>query len=236
MKRLTFILLMILALTLSACGGAASEAESADAVQSENVSAAIPESAGSGDTSIEVHSVSLTDDYENALGVQLQLSIGTFELEETELAVDAAQAVDLLPLWQVLNSLTESDTAAQEEIDALVVQIAETMTAEQIEAIAAMQLTREDMGVVMQEYGLQPEGMDGETLPEGVTPGQGRGGGSGVPGMGGGPGGGGGETGMTPEQIATAQAEREANGGANRANNRMSGVIIEGLIELLQSK
>ena len=211
MKKITFILLMIFALTLSACGvEAPAEAVSTSA---------------------------LSTDFENALSVQLQLSVGTFELEGTDLSVDAAQAAELIPLWQVLRSLTESDSAAQEEIEALVAQIEETMKAEQIEAIAAMQLTREDMGAIMQEYGLQPESRSGETPPEGVTPGQGRGGGSGVPGMGGGPGGGqgGGETGLTPEQIATMQAEREASGGGNMLNNRISGVIIDGLIEYLAS-
>ncbi len=203
MKKTIFALTLILSLALSACGGA------------------VTETATSG----------LNVDYENALGLQLQLSIGTFNLEETDLAVDTAQAADLLPLWQVLKSLNESGSAAPEEIDALIVQIEETMTPEQIEAIAAMKLTREDMGVVMQEYGLTMG--DGE-VPEGFTPGAGGGpgGGSGVPGLsGGGPG----ETGMSPEEIATMQAEREKNGGS-MLNSRISGVILEGLIELLQSK
>ncbi len=208
MKKLTFTLLIILALTLSACG--ATETATAEATSA------------------------LSTDYENALSIQMQLSIGTFELEETEFAVDAEQAKELIPLWQVLKNLLGSDAAAQEEITALLTQIEETMTAEQIASVSSMQLTRENMGAIMQEYGLQPEGREGETPPEGFTPGQGRGG-SGVPGMGGGPGTG--ETGMTPEQIATMQAEREKNGGSSdMTNSRMSGVIIEGLIEFLQSK
>lgn len=207
MKKITFALLLILSLALSACGAGAATETSPSA---------------------------LNTDYENALSVQLQLSVGTFKLEEGDFAVDAAQAADLLPLWQVLKSLTESGSAAQEEIDALILQIEETMTAEQIEAIAAMQLTREEMGAVMQEYGLTVG--TGENAVEGATPGMGRGG-SGVPGMGGGPGGGGGETGLTPDQIATMQAEREKNGETgSMMNSRLSGVIIEGLIELLQNK
>ena len=152
----------------------------------------------------------------------------------TELAVDAAQAAELIPLWQVLNGLTESGSAAPEEIDALVAQIEETMTSEQISAIAAKQLTREDMGAIMQEYALS-SGMNGETPPEGFTPGQGRGG-SDVPGLSGG-GGGGNTTGMTPDQIATAQAERKASGeSGSMANSRISRMIVDGLVELLQSK
>ncbi len=210
MKKTLFTLIMIFVLTLTACGGT-------EAVE-------------------EVASTSgLNADYENALPVQLQLSIGTFSLEGTDLAVDAAQAAELIPLWQVLNSLTESGSAAPEEIDALIVQIEETMTSEQISAIAAMNLVREDMGEIMQEYAFSMGG-NGETPPEGMTPGQGRGG-SDVPGLGGG-GGGRNTTGMSPEQIATAQAERETKGGeaGSMMNSRISSVIVDALIELLQSK
>ena len=213
MKKTLFALILILALALTACGGTATETASA----------------GAG---------GLNADYENALSVQLQLSVGTFNLEGTDLAVDAEQAADLVPLWQVLNGLNESGTAAPEEIDALVVQIEETMTAEQIEAIAAMQLTRESMGAIMQEYALSMGMGGGETPPEGFTPGQGRGG-SDVPGLSSGGPGGSSSTGMTPEQMATAQAERGKTGedAANSMmNSRLSRVVVDGLITLLQSK
>lgn len=209
MKKTLFAFTLILTLVLSACGGA--------------------------DTTEEVSSTSgINTDYENALPIQLQLSIGTFGLEDTDLAVDAEQAVELIPLWQVLNGLNESGSAAPEEVDALVVQIEETMTSEQIKAISAMQLTRESMGEIMQEYSLSP---NGETPPEGFVPGQGRGG-SDVPGLSRGGPGRGGDTGMSPEQIATAQAEREANGGeaGSMMNSRISLVIVDALVELLQSK
>ena len=204
MKKTLFALMIILALTLTACGGTSNE------------------------------TAGLADDYENALSVQLQLSAGTFKLEGTDLAVDAAQAADLIPLWQVLNSLNESDAAAPEEIDALVAQIQETMTAEQINAIIAMQLTIDDMGVVMQEYGLTSGVGTGETPPEGFVPGSGRD--SDVPGLSSG-GGGGDTTGMTPEQIEAAQAEREAAGDTGTmVNSRLAGAVTDGLITLLQSK
>ena len=207
MKKTLLPLVLIFVLTLSACGGT-------EAVE-------------------EVASASgLNADYENALPVQLQLSIGTFSLEGTDLAVDAVQAEDLIPLWQVLNGLTKSGSAAPEEIDALILQIEETMTSEQIASIAAMQLTRENMGEIMQEYALTMS--NGETPPEGMVPGQGRGG-SDVPGLGGG-GGGRNTTGMSPEQIATAQAERKAGTDGNAVNSRLAGAMAEGLIALLQSK
>ena len=211
MKKTLFALILILALTLTACGGTATESETEEIV-----------SVGG-----------LTTDYENALPIQLQLSVGIFNLEGTDLAVDAEQAAELIPLWQVLNSLTESGSAAQEEIDALVAQIAETMTNEQIAKIAAMQLTREDMGAVMQEYSLIPN--NGETPPEGFTPGMGRGG-SDVPGLNGG-GSGRNTEGMSPDQIATAQAERKSSGeSGSMMNSRITRVVAEGLVELLQGK
>jgi len=214
MKKTLFALTLILALALTACGGTATETETT--------------SAGAG---------GLNADYENALSVQLQLSVGTFNLEGTDLAVDVAQAADLIPLWQVLNGLNESGTAAPEEIDALVVQIEETMTAEQVASIAAMQLTRESMGAIMQEYALSMGMGGGETPPEGFTPGQGRGG-SDVPGLSGGGPGGSSSTGMSPEQIATAQAERGKTGedAGSMMNSRLSRVVVDGLITLLQSK
>ncbi len=203
MKKTLFALMVILALTLTACGGATTEA------------------------------ASLTADYENAISIELQLSAGTFKLEGTDLAVDAAQAADLIPLWQVLSSLNESGAAAPEEIDALVIQIQETMTIEQINAIIAMQLTLDDMGAVMQEYGLTSGMGTGETPPEGFVPGAGRD--SDVAGLSGG--GGGDTTGMTPEQIEAAQAEREAAGDIGAmVNSRLAGAVTDGLITLLQSK
>jgi hypothetical protein len=59
--------------------------------------------------------------------------------------VTAEQAAELLPLWQTLQVLSESDTAADQEMEALTTQVQETMTAEQRQAITAMNLTREDM-------------------------------------------------------------------------------------------
>ncbi|MBT7075652.1 MAG: hypothetical protein HN922_12145 [Anaerolineae bacterium] len=204
MKKISFILTMIFALALTACGSTSTETST------------------------------LTADYENAISVQLQLSAGTFSLEGTDLAVDAAQAADLTPLWQVLNSLNESDAAAPEEIDALVSQIQETMTSEQIEAIAAMQLTMEEMGTIMQEYGLTSGMGTGETPPEGFVPGSGRD--SDVPGMSSGGGGGGGDTtGMPPEQIEAAQAEREESGASDMINSRLATAVVDGLITLLES-
>ena len=184
------------------------------------------------------------------LPLATKLAIGTLKLEGSESAVTSAQAKDLLPLWQVYSSLIASDTAAQEEKDALAQQIQETMTAGQNKAIEALNLTQRDVFSSMQELGIAPQfGTNGTTQQNGNTTrgnGQGQGGNfppGGFPGgaPGGEPGGGGfggNGTQLNPEQIATAQARREANGngGGGFNNNRLLTPLIGAVIELLESK
>ncbi len=66
-----------------------------------------------------------------------QIALGTFKLDGTANAVTAEQAAELLPLWETLRDLSASDTAAQQEIQALDTQIQETMTDQQRQAITA---------------------------------------------------------------------------------------------------
>ena len=129
------------------------------------------------------------------------------------------QAAALLPLWQVMRSLLDSDTAASAEIDALTNQIAGLMTESQLSAIQAMGLTQQDMMPLMEEIGLdpgfeRPEGVEtgegGFQPPAGITPGSGPGGGAG-----GGPGGGGqgDSAGFTPAEAEAFQATRQPAAG-----------------------
>jgi len=89
----------------------------------------------------------------DSLPVATQLVVGTLNLEGTEQAVTGEQASELLLMWQVYQTLSSS-AAAQAEIDGLIEQIQETMTAEQMEAIAGMNLTQQDIFAVMQEQGV----------------------------------------------------------------------------------
>ena len=139
------IILTIIALTaLAGCGGEtpAPTAEEAVAV---NVSA---------DESGAYVSAALDTSYEGALPASNQLALGTLQLEETENAVTPEQAKTLLPLWQAIQGgALQSNT----EINAVLKQIESQMTSEQLTAIAAMQLTAEDMGAWAQERGGGPE-------------------------------------------------------------------------------
>jgi hypothetical protein len=218
MKKITLTILTIFILTLTACGGNASDPANP---------ASVPQNGSSADT----------------LPVATQLIIGMLKLEDTNQAVTAEQAAELLPLWQSLQVLSDSDTAADQEKEALIAQIQETMTDEQMQAITAMNLTREDMFAIMQEQGMatgagsQNNGSQSGSSSSNSGGGFGPGGGMPVPPDGGfpsgGPGfgpGGQGES-LSPDQIATAQASRQEG-----SRNFIPPTLINALIEFLQEK
>jgi hypothetical protein len=153
--------------------------------------------------------VTLNDDYADALPMPSQLAIGTLMLEDTENAVTAEQAGELLPSWKMLQALQSSGTAAQAELDAVLDQIQGRMTDEQLTVIKERQLTPSSLLELAQEQGLG-SGFGGGTgrsqtvrPPAGVAlPGGG--------GLGGGfgPGGFGGNDNLSPEEQEAAIAER----------------------------
>jgi hypothetical protein len=213
MKRTMIVgILLVLMVTLAACsvpGPALSKVEG------------LSQGSGEADTSAEPF----------ALPQPIQLAVGTLMLEETPQAVTAEQAQELLPLWQMLRTLQQSGTAAQAEIEAVLNQIQAAMTPEQLAAIEEMDLTPGNMRDMFQELGLgmgRGEGSSGGQgggfgPPPGVVPGSG-GGRPGVPGV---PGSGGG-TDMSPEERATAIAERMSSGFGT--------ALMDRLIELLEAR
>lgn len=185
----------------------------------------------------------LSADYSDALTVQSQLALGTLQLEETDLAVDEALAAEILPLWQAVQSLSNSETAASAEINAVLNQIQDTMNPAQIQAIADMALTNEKMATMFESGELnigrgfgQGQGSGDRTTndsgsfrPGGGFPGGGPGGGAG-----GGPGGGlpGGGT-LSEDDIATRQAELESGDGFAQFQDR---ALLGAVIRILQTK
>jgi len=119
----TSLLLIIFALALAACGGTATTPAPV-AVSQEFVSATL-------DTS-----------YDGALSARNQLALGAIKLDGTPNAINTKQATALLPLWQALRSTTQSGGNAQAEVTALLTQIEQTMTPNQLQAIKAMKLTQ----------------------------------------------------------------------------------------------
>ena len=108
--------------------------------------------------------------YEGALPAASQLALGTMLLDGTAIAVTPDQARALLPLWQALRG---GSLQGQVEVNAVLGQVERTMTAEQLSAIAAMQLTRDRLLAWAQERGI------GLPQSPGGTPGVPAGGGSG---------------------------------------------------------
>jgi hypothetical protein len=136
----TVLILVLVATVLAGCGGDPSSSAEEASVQ--------PAASGQGNT---YTSTVLDDSYEEALPASSQLALGTFKLEETEHAVTPEQASALLPLWQAIEAGSLQSDA---ETIAVLKQIEGTMTADQLAAIAAMQLSFEDMGAWMQEQGV----------------------------------------------------------------------------------
>jgi len=205
---------------------------------------------GTADADQSTGGENLTDEFSFETPLEMQLMLGTVKLEETEYPIDAEQASELLPLWKALRSLISSETAAQAEVDAVISQIQETMTDEQMKTIEEMALIMADFAAVAETLGIETGfgGRLGDISPEmqatmearrdsGEF--QGPGGGFG-PGEGFGPGGGQGPGGgflggaeMDPAARQTAIAER---GGVRGAGFGINSALLNGIIEFLEAK
>jgi hypothetical protein len=89
----------------------------------------------------------------NDLPIATQLAVGTLQLTGSEQDVSAEQAQELIVYWQVYKELSQSETAAQAEIDGLLEQIQETMSDDQVQAISNMDITQQDVLTSMQAVG-----------------------------------------------------------------------------------
>jgi hypothetical protein len=173
------------------------------------------------------------------LPLALKLALGTFKLDGTNNAVDAQEAQQLLPLWKAALALGQSDTTAQEEMTALINQIQNTMTPDQIKAIDAMGLIYQDMATIAQEQGISIGGGGfGNLSPEarstmqaarasGQSPQGGFGGGF----PGGGPGGGGG--GFSGQARQTSSV---SNGATSGVSSGVNPALLNALIKYLETK
>jgi hypothetical protein len=243
-KKVLFIVAIFLMLGISACTGQ-EPAELGDSVSEGSTQNDLSNDSGmTGGT--------LDEEFENALPVSAQLGLGTLMLEDTELAVDPAQAAELLPLWKAARTLSESETVAEAELQAVFDQIEDAMTPEQIIFIGEMQLDQEQIAQLAEDLdlpfgfgrgegfaNLTPEQQataqaareSGQFGPGGSFPGGGFPGG-GNPG--GGPGGQGfGAGNLTPEQQATLEARRAERGDVG---TRFALFFVDPLIELLESR
>jgi len=223
-KKLTLFVAAILSLLLAACSSS---------------EAAVVTSGGNADASTAVNR--LDENYADALPVQSQLAIGTLQLENTDNAVSEAEAAELLPLWQAVQALNNSDTTADAEMTAVINQIQDTMTPEQVTAIAALQLTADSLQAMLEDGTLTLGRGGGFGNASGSSAssnsgggfngrgGMGEGGFAGGPPDGGMPGGG---LGGDPAALETRQAATDGSGFADFQSMAMTNAVVR----LLQEK
>ena len=202
--------LLSLSILLAGCGASPVDAPDPVAPADSAPQAPTAEEAPAVDEAAAPDRPALAMDYEGALTQRLLLSLGTLELANTETAINAVQAPEMLMLWQVLDIMTQSGNSAEEEVAALLDQLEGILTPEQITAINTMQLTQEDI----QAWG------EANRINTGTGDGAGQGGG-------------GGGSGLSPEARATRQAEEGRTG--TPGENGLSAVMTKALIEYLQS-
>src|SRR4030042_7188635 len=87
------------------------------------------------------------------ISMATKLALGTLKLEGTSIAVTRDEASERLPLWQAYQSLSNSDTGSQLELDALVNQIQGVMTSEQVMAVDKLKLTDQSLTELLQTLG-----------------------------------------------------------------------------------
>lgn len=152
----------------------------------------------------------LTIEYADAANLRSQLAFGIMKLDGTPDAVTPEQAKTLIPFWQAVIALSGDTTTATEELTAVQDQIVATLTAEQLQSIAAMQITNADLSIFYADYGI--------VLPTpvpGVTK---------VPGSG---------SGKTEEEKAAAQATAAALGQTTGTGQSAKTLLFEKTIEYL---
>jgi hypothetical protein len=196
-----------------------------------------------------------------SLSTAAELLVGTIKLEGTDQAVTSDQAKQLLPLWQMLQSLSTSSTAATEEINAVVDQIKSLMTSDQMDKITAMNLTQQDVMTLMSQNGPTANGTevstpmalnglpDSGSAPSGGMPSGGGAPSGGMPSGGSAPSGGNMPSGVVPPSggVTSGGGDAGAAGGpgmsttpqAVRSNGMADQVpapLLNELIQLLQEK
>jgi hypothetical protein len=169
MKKFFYCLTILGILMLSACSSQGYETQVTTATEVVATEIATTE------TSTPVELVSLNTIYENAVSIPMQLILGTLSLNSTAQALTKEQADALIPLWTNYATLSMSmipgqgqqgSTENQAQLDDLITQIQAALTPDQINAIAAMQITQDSASALMEELGISVDtGMTGGVNP-----------------------------------------------------------------------
>jgi hypothetical protein len=186
---LTILVLVVLAFNLSACGGStetanvAPEVVEAKANPPEEQAPAPEQPAEEAPQSADGFTFDTT--YENAVTEEMQLVLGSINLQSTDLAITADQAKALIPLLTEVKTITENMmpargegapeqgqaqldqsfneemTQAQEQLKELYSQIKAVFSSEQLQAIADMKITRESAKTIQESLGIEMTGPQG---------------------------------------------------------------------------
>jgi hypothetical protein len=173
-----------------------------------------------------------------------RLALGLLALEDSDHPVTADQASKLLPLFEMLRSLSQSQTSAQAEIDAVAKEISQVLTPQQRQIIEGQQLSGERLREFFEKLGLPTPAVRGTPRAMQGTPaapggfGQapfafGEGGAAG--GRPGSPFPGGGPESLSPEQLQALRATRQARGAAG-FGGRLNPAILQVVIEFLRKR
>jgi len=147
MKRLIISTVLVSVLLLAAACSAAPSSAPAP-VQQDQAATSVP-----GNEGIETMG-GITTDFDDAANLRNQLAFGILELEGTKNAITAEQAKVLLPLWQAVVALSGDSTAVSEELTAVQNQIIASVQPEQLQAIAALQITNTRLSEFYAEMGI----------------------------------------------------------------------------------
>lgn len=215
MKRIHYIILvLIIASMLTACGSGDNKTESEIANESTQNELGAPAISRSTNPTEVAQSTTINYEYEGALSTKLLLAFSTLKLAESAYPITVEQAPQMLMLWQALDNLSQSGTSAEAEVNALLFQIEQLFTSEQISSINAMALTQVDLQTWAQTNGI--------TIGSGTGTGTGTGQGSGQ------------GSGLSPEEKATKQAENSLTGTAASGEGGLSSAVTEALLTYLE--
>ena len=148
--------------------------------------------------------------YEDALTVRNQLAFGILNLDGVENGITPEQAATLLPMWQALRGTIRNSAAATAEVDAVLAQIEETLTLEQLDAIGAMRLTQDDLRAWAESQGIALGTGEGSM-------------------------GGGGGRNLSDEERAARQAENGSTGAVSGGGG-LSTALLEAIIGLMEAR
>jgi hypothetical protein len=174
------------------------------------------------------------------LPIATQLAVGTLKLGGTNQDITVDQAKELVVYWEVYKEISQSQTAAQTEVDGLIAQIQETTTEDQFKTITDMKITQQDVLTSMQEVTVA----SGNSNSTSVSVPSGSSSGGSMP-AGGPPADGGGappDAGMSPDISGAASNSSTGQTQSAQANSDLAGTgsvpsaLVEAVIQSLQEK